>query len=669
MSSNLGSLGDLFREQGKDVKCRIRGCNNLVHISGERALRNKTGGHPHQEGLMCDECRAYFLTLEDRQMPCSKPGCDGTWTWNRYQQLEAHVQGRDSLPPRGFCEKCRGQLKEHGDIAQPCRVKGCKGTWLWTARMQMESTDGKPPRRLCDDCFKIYRDLHDRELPCRIKGCSHVVLWTRMQQLEHLRSGKSLDNPPSRMCPECMKRFNELKPQEVPCRVQGCRNTWTWNAYDQLEALLATPEGQKPEPPKRMCKECMNYLNSVHDVEVPCANKGCAHVWIWTRGMQLNARLTGHDAPPHRICDHCREAIKALQPIENPCAVEGCHGKWIYTPEQQLRDQLARRRPEPRFCTKCQEFLAGHKAERLVCEKCGKEFVWSAREQLYTELGTFQKPRFCAECNSRELSAIPAPREVITRAVQPRLRITIPTGGEWNGFAAIRDWPEGMTNDAIAMMENAIPRVVCIGDEMTAAGPDEPSWVRVLSGMLQEKHPQCGVINSGMAGTTAELLNMRFARDVAPFAPHLVVFSTAFADTRRPPEGGYGEEAVAAVLAAKADQFGQFVEKCRSLDNPPELLCWLPNPIFPQKDGRNGQWRLNDDPDVEAVRYYDGMLRAMRSWCQAREVALVDGKALFEIVGQKTAMSWMADCFRPNADGCRNLAGWMLGQINGKSLL
>ena len=180
--------------------------------------------------------------------------------------------------------------------------------------------------------------------------------------------------------------------------------------------------------------------------------------------------------------------------------------------------------------------------------------------------------------------------------------------------------------------------------------------IRKIIHIDEEKCDGCGAcVNAchegaiGLVNGKAKLMHEHYCDGLGDCLPACHTNAITFEEREAP---AYDE---AAVLAAKADQFGQFVEKCRSLDNPPELLCWLPNPIFPQKDGRNGQWRLNDDPDVEAVRYYDGMLRAMRSWCQAREVALVDGKALFEIVGQKTAMSWMADCFRPNADGCRNL--------------
>lgn len=670
MSTNLGSLGDLFREQGKDMKCRVRGCNNLVHISGERALRNKTGnGHSRQDGLMCDECWAYFNTLEDRQMPCSKPGCDGTWTWNRYQQLEAHVQGHDDQAPRGLCEKCRNEARSRTDVEEKCRIKGCGGTWKWTARMQLESRDGKPPRRLCDDCFRIFNTLRDRELACRVKGCKGHFLWNRYQQLEHIRAGRSQDEPPARMCPDCLKKLNSFQPQELPCKVGGCKNTWTWTPFEQLEAAVNTPEGQPVEPPKRMCRECVEFLHNAQDSEQPCANRGCGNKWVWTRGMQLAAKLHGRTEAPRRICEHCRKELEQIQPVECGCAVEGCPGKWIYTPEQQLRDRLAKRQPEPRFCTKCQEFLASHKAEHLTCEKCGRAFSWSAREQLYTSLGTFQKPHFCAECNSHELSQMPPPKEVVIKAEQPLLRITIPTGGAWNSTPQTRDWPDGMTGAVVAKMENAAPRVVCTGDETTIFSNDDcAGWVAVLSRVLQEKYPGCGVVNSGMAQTTMALLNLRAERDILPFAPQLVIFSTALADSRAVQQGAGAEEQNAR-LAAMGEAFGQFVQKMRSLEKQPALLCYLPNPIFPQKDGRNGQWRNNENPDQEAVRIYEAVLRSLRTLCKEHNVHLVDGKALFEMVGQKTAVSWMSDACNPNADGCRNIAGWLLAEITGNALL
>jgi hypothetical protein len=89
----------------------------------------------------------------------------------------------------------------------------------------------------------------------------------------------------------------------------------------------------------------------------------------------------------------------------------------------------------------------------------------------------------------------------------------------------------------------------------------------------------------------------------------------------------------------------------------------MPNPIYPQK-GSNEAWRGNPEPDEDAVRFYDSLLRNLRSWYQKEGVTVVDCKAMFEMMGQKSAMNWMESWCRPNADGSRNIANWILEALN-----
>ena len=664
MSTSFGSLGDLFPES--EVPCRVHGCKNMVHISGTRAMYSKTVEHGRNSTPMCDECYAYFQTLEDKEMPCSKPGCDGKWIWTRWQQLEAHARahGHEPRPPQGLCPKCIEELKEVEAKQIPCRVRGCKNTWNWTAKMQLESKDGKPPRRLCDDCFRTLNSLEDKELDCCIKGCDHKVTWTRFQQLEYIRSGGDVAKPPQRMCERCLTLYHELKPVEVNCRVSGCKGTWLYTPREQVEARIAAPEGQEPAVPKRMCKSCFQFFQNSKDIEQPCANRGCDGKWIWTRAMQLGGHVHGHDHAPHRMCDDCQKRLKELQPIEQPCQEAACKGTWTYTPEEQLKDALLKRQPAPRHCAACKEFLASHQSELVKCEKCGGEFAWSAQEQLLTSLGAFQKPSVCAKCNSESLAEMPPPPQLVTPAPIKPLTVTIPTGGPWNDSPVTRDWPQGMTADLIERMEHATRRVVCIGDEMTLPPEDSstPGWTALLERRLREKQPGTVLLQSGLAGCTTDLACARFERDVAPFAPHLLIFSFAFADSRKMPADA-SAEAYAAALQPLEEAFQRFVGLARALPQPPELLAWLPNPIYPQEGGRNDLWHDNPAPDAEAVRWYDAVLRALRSWCQKAEVPVLDAKAMFEMVGQKSALAWMATWNRPNADGLKNLANWFADKL------
>lgn len=630
-------------------------------------MYNKTAERGSHQAMMCDECFALFQTLEDKTMPCSKPECTGTWTWTRFQQLEAHAQGRDNQSPKGFCDACRSEMQGKGDIQQPCRIKGCKNTWTWTKRMQMESKDGKPPRRLCDECFHTLNSLQDRELPCRIKGCTGKISWSRYQQLEWLKSGKKLENPPAWMCNDCHEKSRQMQPVEQPCRMNGCKKTWSYSVYEQLEAIKSAPEGKEPEAPKKMCKDCFDFYSRAKDKECECGNRGCTNKWTWSRAMQLGAHLHGHDQEPRRMCAQCQAKLAELQPVEQPCVEPSCKGTWTYTPEAQLKDALLKRQPERRHCKACQEFVAAHSAETLKCEKCGAEFTWSVQEQLLTSLGAFAKPRFCAQCNSDELAAMPAPQQVITPAPKKAFTLNIPAGGAWNASHITREWPAGFTREALAAVEESAQRIVCIGDDLTAGGADdsEPSWVPMLGEIISRKEgPKTALINAGINECTTALACSRFDRDVRPFAPKLVIFSFAFADTRKVP-AELTDERLQSALAALEEQFTAFVRLAESLEEKPQLLCWLPNPIFPQQDGNQALWRSDITPDENAVRFYDATLRATRGWCRKLGVNVVDCKAMFEMVGKKTALGWMGSWNRPNAEGARNIANWLADAISG----
>ena len=88
MNDAFGNIGESFPE--KDVKCRVRGCKNIAHISQDQVMRDLMRGRTRDLNLrMCDECLALYNTMEDKEMPCSTPGCEGKWTWTRFSQLEA----------------------------------------------------------------------------------------------------------------------------------------------------------------------------------------------------------------------------------------------------------------------------------------------------------------------------------------------------------------------------------------------------------------------------------------------------------------------------------------------------------------------------------------------------------------------------------------------------
>ena len=671
MDNNFGSLGDLFPDTA--VKCRIRGCKNLVHISGEKTLRNIAEGVTTRADRMCPECSKKFQELEDRQMPCSNPKCDGTWTWNRFMQLEAIAAGHPDKAPLGYCAKCKEEMSTREGIQVPCRNRNCKNTWTWTPRMQLESTDGKPPYRLCDECFAVYKDLQEKTVPCRIKNCQGTVSWSKNQLLELWRSGKSLEKLPPRMCDKCAAELATLQPKEIPCKIKGCQNTWTYSPFEQLEAIRAAKEGEEPAVPSRMCRECYEFYNTAIDSVQPCRNHNCHNTWVWTKSMQLSAKIKGQKKPAPRMCDSCFQRLKALQDMEMPCMEKGCTGTWTYKPEEQLRDQLAGRQPAARHCRECKEFLEHQPVATLRCEKCGKAFEWSIQEQLQYKLKNFDKPSLCADCVSADIAAIKV-AEPVTRPERPRLAVKIPAGGKWSEAQETACRPEGMTAEVLDQMQNAGLRIVCLGDEMTQGDfKAGTSWPQMLESSLKQRFAEVDggvcLLNAGMTDSTTKLSTLRFGRDVLPFEPHLLVFSACYADTKLRYYGRFSEDNLASALDVLQADFEEFLAAVGKMSSC-RLLCWLPNPIYPQNNPDDTvDAREKASVDALRVRFYDDWQRRLRTICRQQDVAMLDARSLFDSCGEYGVQRLLTNGLLPNANGAQSIARWMENEIVKNELL
>src|SRR5690606_34853139 len=126
--------------------------------------------------------------------------------------------------------------------------------------------------------------------------------------------------------------FSSFTDKEVPCRVGGCPNTWTWFASQQIRSL-----GQPP--PERMCDEHLGQLSELHDAEVPCRNPGCTNTWTWKRGAQLallQKMGMGKLRRPARLCDECFAAERETEDVEIACKVDACSRTWTWTRDAQL---------------------------------------------------------------------------------------------------------------------------------------------------------------------------------------------------------------------------------------------------------------------------------------------------------------------------------------------
>lgn len=183
------------------------------------------------------------------------------------------------------------------------------------------------------------------------------------------RKRKVHDGPPEKLCERCFARLGHLEPIEIPCKVHGCTHTWTWERDGQLRAWAAL-DGQEnvtelPQPPRRMCNSCFEFVRQHGDREVACGRPGCDKTWTYKTGAQLQDFLAGRTQDPIRLCEECSRSqftIASSPGMEvpegsevMPCQVAGCSGSWVYVPGMQLSaaDPDAAEPPVDRMCDDC----------------------------------------------------------------------------------------------------------------------------------------------------------------------------------------------------------------------------------------------------------------------------------------------------------------------------
>src|SRR5687768_1560248 len=116
MAGFFGSIADKLGY--KQIPCRMKGCDQTWMLSvKERGL-----GEPPPR--MCDRCHARYEALQDQSIKCATEGCEDTFTWTRFAQLEAELRAEPKAP-RHLCAGCLEKAKALGDKQLPCRMKGC----------------------------------------------------------------------------------------------------------------------------------------------------------------------------------------------------------------------------------------------------------------------------------------------------------------------------------------------------------------------------------------------------------------------------------------------------------------------------------------------------------------------------------------------------------------
>lgn len=191
----------------------------------------------------------------------------------------------------------------------------------------------------------------------------------RKRKRKRKRRRKIHDGPPEKLCERCFERLGHLEPIPVPCKVHGCTNTWSWEREGQLRAWARLDKQDEvtelPQPPRRMCHPCFEFVRAHTDRAVDCGRPDCDKTWTYKVGAQLQDFLAGRTQDPIRLCDSCARSqftIRSASGVQlpegaevMPCQVSGCAESWVYVPGMDLApaDPDAAEPPIDRMCDGC----------------------------------------------------------------------------------------------------------------------------------------------------------------------------------------------------------------------------------------------------------------------------------------------------------------------------
>jgi hypothetical protein len=269
-------------------------------------------------------CRANFGKLADREIRCRTSGCKNTWTWSRYDQLDACMA--DKPPPKApahMCQRCFDLWSTLKDVERPCRRAGCKGTWLDKRGGQLaravRGKTGEPYPHLCPDCEKDLGDLEDREIPCRTEHCPGTFTWTREQQLAAgVRPKlKELETPAEGAAPPAAEGTVDNGAPHTSAEGDAAPTGPTEG--ESAPAAATTPVAAGPaaaegkpkkkrkrrreiQPPERRCAACAEFLANRKTQEIPCTQ--CGTPIFWPPESQLQTHLGNWAAPT--LCGACK---------------------------------------------------------------------------------------------------------------------------------------------------------------------------------------------------------------------------------------------------------------------------------------------------------------------------------------------------------------------------
>jgi hypothetical protein len=385
--------------EDRQMPCRNSWCTNTWPWTRAAQLyqreRQDKLKPPHR---LCDQCFEEEKTTDDLQIACKIPECKQTWTWARQAQLRhrAWVRRQQAKFDAEDNESV-GQAAESGGGADRADVVEAGHEHVEQAERELpehvdepehEHGEHEPEHEPGEHADHEHEDEpgeheHGEHESADADSTSDDAKPDKRRRRKRRRKRKIHDGPPERLCERCFERANHLEPIEVPCKVHGCTHAWTWEREGQLRAWAALDGRENvtelPQPPRRMCNSCFEFVRAHGDRDVVCGRPGCEKTWMYKTGAQLQDFLAGRSLEPIRLCEDCSRSQFVVPSSRGvrmpagaevmPCQVGGCSGSWVYAPGMRLEsaDPDADEPPVDRMCDDCraQRGIPGRDPRRM----------------------------------------------------------------------------------------------------------------------------------------------------------------------------------------------------------------------------------------------------------------------------------------------------------------
>ena len=400
----------------RDMPCRNKWCDKTwVWTRGAQLYQRERQEKLKPPHRLCSDCFEEERGTEDTQVKCKIPECQLTWEWSRQAQLRHRAWVRRQQAKDMEEEAAEAKAKAEAEVAKAAAasaeaseaaaaVEASEPAAEQEAAAPVEASaeqEAAAPAEASaeQEAAAPVEASAEQEAAAPVEASAEPAAVESSEPVaeqqeaaaaeasepadtktEPERKGKKRrrrrrrkrkihEGPPEKLCERCFERLGHLEPIEVPCKVHGCTSTWAWEREGQLRAWAVLDNREDvtelPQPPRRMCNGCFEFVRAHSDRAVKCGKPDCEKTWTYKTGAQLQDFLAGRTRDPIRLCEDCTRSQFVVRSDAGvqlpanaeimPCQVSGCERTWVYHPGMKLSssDPEASEPPLDRMCDPC----------------------------------------------------------------------------------------------------------------------------------------------------------------------------------------------------------------------------------------------------------------------------------------------------------------------------